>query len=176
MAKKITKDEYYLGIAKAVSAKSNCLSVAFGCVIVRDDQIISTGYVGSPRKTKECAEIGHCMRRKYNIESGKNYEFCRSVHAEMNAIINAARAGVSLLHGDMYLFGHRYEDERFKLLKAYPCLICKRMIINAGIKRFIGNNEEGGIEVYDIDDWVKDWQEIEDFNFDKEKYQVNYKK
>ena len=101
MTKKIKKDDYYLKIAEAVSTKCTCLMVNFGCIIVKDDQIISTGYVGAPRKTMDCIELGYCIRRKKNIESGKGYEMCRSVHAEMNAIINAARAGVSLLDGDM---------------------------------------------------------------------------
>ena len=107
---KIDKDNYYMKIAEAVAIKSNCLCIAFGCLIVKDDQIISTGYVGAPRKTKDCIDWGFCIRRKKNIKSGTGYEMCRSVHAEMNAIINAARSGVSLLGGDMFLHAAKRVD------------------------------------------------------------------
>ena len=176
MQKRISKDEYYLGIAKSVGVKSNCLMVAHGAIIVRDDQIISTGYVGSPRKTKDCVELGYCIRRKKGVESGTGYEMCRSVHAEMNSIINAARAGVSLLNGDMYLYASKKEGDDTIPVNSYPCLLCKKMIINAGIKRFIGNNPDGTISVYNIEDWVKDWKESDDITQDKEKYSVNYNK
>lgn len=172
--KRISKDEYYLNIAKAVALRSSCLMVSFGCIIVKDDQIISTGYVGAPRKTMDCLELGYCIRRKNNIESGKGYEMCRSVHAEMNAIINAARAGVSLLGGMLYLYTARKNGPELVLVKAYPCLLCKKMIINAGIDRFIGNNEDGSIATYEIDDWTKDWKQLADLTQDKEKYRLKY--
>ena len=95
-----SKDHYYLGIAKEVASRSTCWRRAIGAIIVRDDQIISTGYVGAPRKTKDSLEHGFCLRDKLGIPHGQRYELCRSVHAEQNAIINAARAGVSLLGGD----------------------------------------------------------------------------
>lgn len=176
MIKKISKDRYYLNIARTVAQKSNCLCAAFGCVIVRDDQIISTGYVGAPRKTKDCIELGFCIRRKKNIESGTGYEMCRSVHAEMNAIINAGRAGVSFLNGDMYLYTLKKTEDGFVPIKSYPCLLCKKMIINAGIARFIGNNIDDSISVYAITDWVEEWQDIEDITQDKDKYKCEYNK
>lgn len=177
MINKINKDSYYLNIARTVAEKSNCLCVAFGCVIVKDDQIISTGYVGAPRKTKDCIELGFCIRRKNNIESGKGYEMCRSVHAEMNAIINAGRSGVSLLNGDMYLYTSKRSGNGNGLIpiKSYPCLLCKKMIINAGINRFIGNNENNELSIYTIADWVKDWQNLEDITQDKDQYKCEYK-
>lgn len=176
MTKKISRDEYYMKIAETVAIKSNCLSVAFGCIIVKDDQIISTGYVGSPRKTLDCIELGYCIRRKNNIKSGTGYEMCRSVHAEMNAIINAARSGVSLLNGDMYLFTAKREGDNLVKVNAYPCLLCKKMIINAGINKLMGNDEKGKIVTYEIKDWVKDWQHLEDITQGKDQYSVNYKK
>ncbi len=176
MVKKIDKDNYYMKIAEAVAIKSNCLCVAFGCLIVKNDQIISTGYVGAPRKTKDCIDLGFCIRRKKKIKSGTGYEMCRSVHAEMNVIINAARAGVSLLDGDMFLFtAKRIDGRKLAPMKAYPCSLCKKMIINAGIKRFIGNNKNGSLSTYFIGDWVKDWQNIEDISRDKEQYKIDYK-
>jgi len=177
MPKKIDKDNYYMKIAEAVAIKSNCLCAVFGCIIVRDDQIISTGYVGAPRKTKDCIDLGFCIRRKNKVKSGTGYEMCRSVHAEMNAIINAARAGVSLLGGDMFLYtAKRTKDDKLVPVKAYPCLLCKKMIINAGLNRFIGNNEDESLSTYFIQDWVKNWQEIEDISKDKEQYRVDYDK
>ncbi len=177
MPKKIDKDNYYMRIAETVAIKSNCLCIAFGCIIVKDDQIVSTGYVGAPRKTQDCIDLGFCIRRKKNVKSGTGYEMCRSVHAEMNAIINAARAGVSLLGGDMFLFTARKSDDgKLKPVKAYPCLLCKKIIINAGVNRFIGNNEDEGLSVYSIKDWVKNWQKIEDISQDEEQYKIDYKK
>jgi len=177
MVQKIKKDDYYMEIAKAVALKGNCLSAAMGCIIVKDDQIISTGYVGAPRKTQDCTELGFCIRRKKGIKSGTCYETCRSVHAEANAIINAARAGVSLLNGDMYLYAAKREEwDKWTPIKAYPCLMCKKMIINAGIKRFFGNNGDEGLNEYKIEDWVARWQEIEDISLDAEQYGINYDK
>ena len=94
---KISKDEYYLNIAREVALKSTCYRANIGCLIVKDDQIIATGYIGAPRKTKDCFEHGNCLRTMLGLPHGQRYELCRSVHAEQNAIINAARAGVSLL-------------------------------------------------------------------------------
>ena len=174
--KRLSKDEYYLNIAREVSLRSTCLMISFGCLIVKDDQIISTGYVGAPRKTKDCLDLGFCIRRKNNIESGKGYEMCRSVHAEMNAIINAARAGVSLLGGDMYLYTAKNEENGYSPVSAYPCLLCKKMIINAGIRNFIGNDKDGGISRYKVEDWVADWKKLDDITKDVKQYKVNYSK
>ncbi len=176
MSKKISKDEYYLKIAQTVGIKSNCLMVGHGAIIVKDDQIISTGYVGSPRKTLDCAKLGYCIRRKKQVKSGTGYEMCRSVHAEMNAIINAARSGVSLLGADMFLSASKRKEDAFEPVNAYPCILCKKMIINAGINRFIGNNEKEEIKVYKVSDWVKDWETLEDLEKDRDQYFVDYNK
>ncbi|HUV81099.1 MAG TPA: hypothetical protein VMW21_01065, partial [Patescibacteria group bacterium] len=102
--KRPTKDEYYLSIAKKVGERSTCFRNRGGAIIVREDQIVATGYIGAPRKTKDCFERGECLRDKLKIPHGTRYEMCRSVHAEQNAIINAARAGVSLFGGDIYIY------------------------------------------------------------------------
>ena len=95
----------------------------------------------------------------------------------MNAIINAARAGVSLLNGDMFLYtAKKTNDGKLVPIKSYPCLLCKKMIINAGINRFVGNNENEGLSIYYIQDWVKNWQKIEDISQDKEQYKIDYTK
>jgi len=161
-----SKDEYYLNIAKEVAERSTCFRNKGGAIIVRGDQIISTGYIGAPRKTKDCFERGECLRDKLKIPHGKQYEMCRSVHAEMNAIINAARAGVSLFGGDIYIF-HR--DRNNQPMDSYPCFICKKLIINAGLNRVICSTREEGIKIFNIEDWVKDWQE-KDIVDDKHQY------
>ena len=155
--KRVSKDEYYLGIAKEVSGRSTCFRRSIGAIIIRDDQIISTGYVGAPRKTRDSFEHGYCLRDKLNIPHGHRYELCRSVHAEQNAIINAARAGVSLLGGDMYIHGRSYEQD--EPIDAFPCFICKKMIINAGLDRIICCTAEGKMKVFSVSDWAKEWQE-----------------
>ncbi len=168
MAKKrISKDEYYLNIAKEVSKRSTCYRRTIGAIILRDDQIISTGYVGAPRKTKDCFEHNFCIRDKLGIPHGERYELCRSTHAEQNAIINAARAGVSLLGGDIYIYG---EDAKTgKIINAFPCFLCKKMIINAGLNRVICSTKENKIKIFKVSDWVKDWQK-RDIIDDKHQY------
>lgn len=157
MEQRPTKDQYYLGIAREVAKRSTCYRNMFGALIVRDDQIISTGYVGAPRQTKDCFQHGFCLRDKLGIPHGHRYELCRSVHAEQNAIINSARAGVSLLGGDMYIYGEKKTTG--DLVNATPCFICKKMIINAGLKRVIASNkEEGGINIVKVESWITDWQ------------------
>lgn len=155
--KRISKDEYYLGIAKEVAGRSTCFRRTIGAIVIRDDQIISTGYVGAPRKTKDSFEHGFCLRSKLNIPHGQRYELCRSVHAEQNAIINAARAGVSLLRGDMYIYGGDYDTK--EPIDSFPCYICKKMIINAGLKRVVCSTVEGKMNIFKVSDWVKEWRE-----------------
>lgn len=155
--KRISKDEYYLGIAEEVGRRSTCWRRSIGAIIIRDDQIISTGYVGAPRKTKSSLEHGFCLRDKLKIPHGQRYELCRSVHAEQNAIINAARAGVSLLGGDMYIYGSTFGKN--ETIDAFPCFICKKMIINAGLNRIICSTADGKMKIFRLSDWTKDWQE-----------------
>ena len=124
------EDEYYLDIAKAVSRRSTCLRRQYGAVIVKNKEIIATGYNGAPRGCDNCCDIGKCNREGCTHNDG-NYGSCRSVHAEMNAIISASRQ--EMIGSTLYLAG--FEDE--KLIHATPCPICKRLIINAGIAKII---------------------------------------
>jgi dCMP deaminase len=156
-APRTSKDQYYLGIAKEVSNRSTCFRRSIGAIIVRDDQIISTGYVGAPRKTRDSLEHGFCLRDRMGIPHGQRYELCRSVHAEQNAIINAARAGVGLLGGDMYIFGSAPGGTA--AIDAFPCYICKKMLINAGLDRIVCSTADGGAMVFRVEDWIRDWQE-----------------
>ena len=120
------KDEYYFGICRAVSRRSTCLRRQYGAVIVNNDEIISTGYNGSPRGETNCCDTGICYRTGHEHNDG-NYGDCRSVHAEQNAIISASRS--EMIGSTLYLVGF----ENGKEIAAEPCPICKRMIKNAGI-------------------------------------------
>jgi len=156
MIERPAKEDYYLNIAQVVSRRSTCLKVLIGAIIVKEDQIIATGYVGAPRHTRSSLEHGFCLRRRLQIPSGTQYELCRSVHAEQNAIINAARAGVSLLGGDMYIFGE--ERESGKTIFAFPCFICKKMIINAGLNRIVVSQSDAERRrIFLVDDWAREW-------------------
>lgn len=154
-----SKDEYYLNVAKEICQRSTCQRRRFGAIIVRDDQIISTGYPGSPRGAVNCLDVDQCPRTKAGIKPGDRYDLCRSVHAEQNAIINAARAGVSLLGGTMYLYGENGVDggapEGELLVNLKPCKMCRRVIINAGLKDIIVRDPAGIIK-YVVEDWIKD--------------------
>ncbi len=156
-SRRVGKDDYYLGIAKEVARRSTCWRRSIGAIIVRDDQIISTGYVGAPRKTRDSFEHGFCLRDRLGIPHGERYELCRSVHAEQNAIINAARAGVSLLGGDMYIYGSVYGET--KPINAFPCFICKKMIINAGLERVICSTADGKKRIFRTERWAREWTE-----------------
>lgn len=164
--KRPPKDEYYLGIAKEIAMRSTCFRVKGGALIVRDDQLISAGYVGAPRGTKDCFERGNCLRDKLSIPHGQKYEICRSVHAEQNAIINAARAGVSLLGGTMYLY---LEDRKGEKIDAFPCFICKKIIINSGIERIVCSRKEGGTKIFYTRDWIEEWRQ-KDIIDDEDKF------
>lgn len=171
-----SKDVYYWNIAKETAERGTCLSVKGGAVIVKDDQIIATGYIGAPRGTMDCFERGVCMRRQLGIPSGQRYEICRSVHAEQNALINAARAGVSVLGSTVYLyFVKRQPDGGVKFVNAQPCFMCKKMLINSGVKRFVGNNENGAIDSFDVGAWANDWK-THDMLDDKYVYNSKYTK
>lgn len=128
---RINKRNYYLSIAEAVAQRSTCLRRKYGAVIVKDDEIIATGYNGSPRGEPNCCDIGECYRKTHNIPHGEQYEKCVSVHAEQNAIISASRR--DMMGAVMYLVG--IEDD--KPIPGVPCDICRRMIKNAGISEVI---------------------------------------
>lgn len=125
------KDTYYLNIAQAVAKRSTCLRRQYGAVIVKNDEIIATGYNGAPRGYENCCETGKCMRTGHNHNDG-DYSSCKSVHAEMNAIISAARR--DMIGATLYLAG--FQDE--KPIDSAPCPVCERMIQNAGIIRVRG--------------------------------------
>jgi dCMP deaminase len=172
--KRPEKDRYYLNIAKEVASRARCFRSHFGAIIVLNDQIVSTGYVGAPRKTKDCIDRGHCLRDVMKIPSGHRYEICRSVHSEQNCIINAARAGVSVFGGDMYMVGLKVSSGVKEPIDSNPCFICKKTIMNAGLKRVISSTSDGGYKIYHIDDWINEWK-IKDMIDDKDVYNANHR-
>ena len=129
MNERPSKDEYYLSIAEAVLARSTCLRRKYGAVIVKDDEIIATGYNGSPRGIENCCDTGYCYREQEHIPHGERYEDCCGVHAEMNAIISASRR--EMIGAILYLAGQEADGSPIAEIK--PCGICKKLIKNAGI-------------------------------------------
>lgn len=131
-----TKETYYADIALAVSKRSTCLKRRYGCVIVKDDEIIATGYNGSPRESRNCCDLGECKRLNKPHNSG-DYSDCHSVHAEQNALLSAARR--DMIGATLYLSGEEFVNGEWKRIpKSEPCPICDRMIRNSGIKNVIG--------------------------------------
>lgn len=137
--KRPTKLEYYVNIAKVVSTRSTCLRRRYGAVIVKNDEIIATGYNGSPRGEINCCDINKCQRE--NIPQWQGYEKCCAVHAEMNAIISAARKDV--LGGQLYLYGFDIERNE-EIDNPTPCEICKKLILNAGLEVYNKNGKYKG--------------------------------
>lgn len=142
-------DEYFMNMLEVIKTRSTCIRRQVAAVIVKDRQIISTGYNGSAKGLRHCEEVG-CLREIMNIPSGQRHELCRGIHAEQNAIIQASLHGVSIEGADIYI-------------TCSPCVLCSRMLINAGIKRIIYRGDypdelamdmlkEAGIELVKYED------------------------
>ena len=136
------RENYDLDIAQAVLGRGTCLRRNFGAIIVKNDQILSTGYAGAPRGRQNCSDLGVCLREKLGVPRGERYELCRSVHAEANAIIHASRS--EMTGATLYL-----------VADASPCSMCKRMIINAGISRVIIRNTPDSFTAIYVQDWIE---------------------
>ena len=145
------KANYYLDIADAVRSRSTCLRRQYGAIIVASDEIIATGYNGAPRGRKNCDELGRCTRQELQIPSGQRYELCRAVHAEENAIISAARK--EMLGSTLFLVGRDAQSGQL-LSGATPCTLCRRTIINAGIKNVICRVSETEFTDTPVSDWI----------------------
>ena len=152
MDNRTSKQNYYLDIADSVLERSTCLRRKYGAIIVRNDEIISTGYNGAPRGRRNCSDLGRCTREDLRIPSGERYELCRSVHAEANAIISASRR--DMIGASIYLVGR---DARTGALlhDAMSCSMCKRQIINAGIDRVIIRTGETEYITVPVSDWIE---------------------
>ena len=143
-------DEYFINIAKAVAARATCLRRRYGAVITKDNIIVSTGYNGAPSGMKDCLDAGKCTRKELRIPHGERYELCHSVHAEANAII---RASADELKGaTIYISG---ADPGSGECLSEPCMMCKRMILNAQIVKVVYSDGNGSFHVIRPRNWLK---------------------
>ncbi|MBP3501133.1 MAG: cytidine deaminase [Oscillospiraceae bacterium] len=148
---RISKENYYLDIAQTVLERATCLRRVYGAIIVKNDEIISTGYNGAPRGRKNCVDMGFCTREAMQIPRGERYELCRSVHAEANAIISAARR--DMVGGTLYLVGRNAQTGEL-LHDATSCSMCRRLVINAGLSKVVIRRTEDTFETVDVREWV----------------------
>ena len=149
---RVSKHNYYLDIAQTVAERSTCLRRMYGAIIVKDDVIVSTGYNGAPRGRKNCSDLGTCIRETMGIPSGERYEMCRSVHAEANAIIAAARE--RMLGAVLYMVCVNPKDGTL-MAGTSSCMMCKRMIINAGISKVVIRDTKDDFRIVDVEDWIE---------------------
>lgn len=152
------KVNYYLDIAETVSKRSTCLRRIYGAVIVNNDEIIATGYVGAPRGRANCSDLNYCIRTKLSVPRGERYELCRSVHAEANAIISAPRE--KMLGATLYLVGFEMPDMNY-IQNANSCSMCKRMIINAGIETVVIRDSKEDYRKIEVNDWIVNDESLE---------------
>lgn len=152
------KANYYLDLAEVVSQRGTCLRKRYGAVIVKNDEVISTGYVGAPRGRQNCSDIGVCIREKLNIPRGERYELCRSVHAEANAIISASRD--KMIGSSLYLAGTEVATGEY-VKNSNSCSMCKRMIINAGIEKVYIRDTKDSYRIIEVADWIKNDESLD---------------
>ncbi|MDD3839527.1 MAG: deaminase [Clostridia bacterium] len=145
------KQNYYLDIAETVLERGTCLRRNYGAIIVKNDEIISSGYTGAPRGRANCIDLGYCMREEMAVPRGERYELCRSVHAEQNAIISSSRR--DMIGSTLYLVG-RDMKTGFYVENASPCSMCKRFIINAGIEKVVIRDTKDLFRTIQVNDWV----------------------
>ncbi|MBN1050861.1 MULTISPECIES: deaminase [Clostridium] len=146
------KENYYLDIAETVLERGTCLRRNYGSIIVKNDEIISTGYTGAPRGRKNCIDINSCIREKLQVPRGTHYELCRSVHSEANAIISASRR--DMIGATLYLVGRDVKTREY-VENANSCSMCKRLIINAGISYVVIRKDKEDYLKIDVEDWIK---------------------
>lgn len=153
------KNNYYLDIAETVLERGTCLRRNYGSIIVKNDEIISTGFTGAPRGRKNCCDIGFCRREQLNIPRGIQYELCRSVHSEANAIISASRK--DMIGATLYLVGRDAKSGEI-VENASSCTMCKRMIINAGIEKVIIRDTKSEYRTIYVSEWVENDDSLAD--------------
>lgn len=154
---RIDKINYYLDIAESVLERSTCLRRKYGAVIVNNDEIVSTGYNGSPRGCTNCNEKGSCIREELNIPRGTKYELCSSVHAEQNALLSASRR--ETLAADIYLVGKSVVNDSF-IMNTEPCSLCKKLIINSGIENVHIRNSKKNNKIIKVENWIENEENI----------------
>ena len=145
------KRNYYLDLAETVSRRGTCLRRRYGAVIVKNDEVIATGYAGAPRGRANCTDLGYCIRDQLKVPRGERYELCRSVHAEANAIISASRD--EMLNASLYLTG--VENDGSYVANSCCCSMCKRLVINAGIIEVVIRDTEDDFRVIPVQDWIE---------------------
>ena len=150
---RVSKHNYYLDIAQTVAERATCLRKKYDSIIVKNDVIVSTGYNGSPRGRKNCSDINFCMRDKLQIPRGERYELCRSVHSEQNAIIAAPRE--QMLGATLYMVCVDPSDGSI-VPGTTSCMMCKRVVINAGISTVIVRDDKENYRIIDVQSWVED--------------------
>lgn len=150
---RVSKENYYLDIAQTVAERSTCLRKCYGAIIVKNDVILSTGYNGAPRGRKNCSDLGLCMRDKLNIPRGERYELCRSVHSEQNAIIAASRE--QMLGATLYMACVDPTDGSL-VPGTSSCMMCKRVILNAGISKVVIRDTKEDFRVIETSQWIDD--------------------
>lgn len=146
------KHNYYLDIAETVLERGTCIRRNYGSIIVKNDEIISTGYTGSPRGRKNCIDLNSCIREKLNVPRGTQYELCRSVHSEANAIISASRR--DMIGATLYLVGKDAKTKEY-VENANSCSMCKRLIINSGISHVVIRDSKDTFREIDVDLWIE---------------------
>ncbi len=147
---RVSKINYYLDIAESVLERGTCLRNNYGSIIVKNDEIISTGYNGAPRGRDNCLDLGYCL--KNDMPSGKGYERCRAVHSEQNAMISAARK--DMIGATLYMVGINKRNNQY-VTDNEPCTFCKRMLINAGIKEVVMRDTKTEYRIAQVSDWIK---------------------
>ena len=154
-----SKENYYLDIAETVIKRSTCLRRQYGAIIVKNDEIIATGYNGAPRGRRNCSDLGYCTREAMRVPRGERYELCRSVHAEANAIISAARR--DMVGGTLYLAGKDAVTGEI-LSDATSCAMCRRLIINAGLEKVVIRTAPGAYVTVDVQQWIDEDDSLSD--------------
>ena len=154
---RISKENYYLDIAETVLERATCLRRVYGAIIVKNDEIISTGYNGAPRGRKNCVDMGFCTREAMQVPRGQRYELCRSVHAEANAIISASRR--DMVGSTLYLVGKDAQTGAL-LCDATSCAMCRRQVINAGISKVVIRKTKTEFDVVDVQGWVQQEDDV----------------
>ena len=152
------KVNYYLDLAETVAQRSTCLRRRYGAVIVKNDEVISTGYVGAPRGRANCSDLGYCLRTQLNVPRGERYELCRSVHAEANTIISGSRR--DMLGSTLYLAGQEVPTGEY-IQNATCCSMCKRMVINAGIETVVVRDDKDHYRIIPVSSWVEEDESLQ---------------
>lgn len=146
------KINYYLDLAEVVSKRCTCIRRHYGAIIVKNDEVVSTGYVGAPRGRVNCTDLNRCVREKLKIPRGERYELCRSVHAEANAIISASRE--EMIGSSLFLVGIDVNSKKY-VENASSCSMCKKLIINAGIGNVFIRDSEDSYRIIKVEDWIE---------------------